>query len=220
MPIKWLELLEVLVVDLLGVSTSDQLEIVAEVQANDVQVEVLLKYFVRLQQLIVLLLHVHLNLNHVFEQLLPFLHSFLGEVRELLLCLVHFLLHRFSFEVRLVPQVLQLLLEVGPPFYQELLAVLFLLFELPVFVEDVLLQFDDLLAEALGDLGDVRASEGLLLLVDLAALVVDDVAFVQDLAGVFPFGLGVGPREVRGGAEASVAEELRASVVAVCLAQS
>lgn len=107
------------------------------------------------------------------------------------------------------------------PFIYELFAVLLLFFKLPVFIEVLLLQFDDLSAEALGDVGDVSTAEILLLLVDLAVHILDDVAFLEDLAGLLPFCLGVGLSEVLGHcAETTVADELRASIVNISLALS
>lgn len=101
MPIKRLELLEVLVIDLFRIRIRNQLEVVVEVQTNDIQVEVLLQYFVGLQELVVLLLHVHLDLGHVIDELISFLHPFLG---ELLFGLVQFLLHRLLFKICLISQ--------------------------------------------------------------------------------------------------------------------
>ena len=134
---------------------------------------------------------------------------------------MQFLLDRLLFKIRLISQELQLRIEFSFFINQELFAVLSLFFKLPVFIEILLLQFGDLFAEALRDLGDVGAGEGLLLPVQLAVGVVDDVAFLKDLAGVLPFGLGVGLREVLGhGADTTAADELRAGIVDVSLALS
>ena len=101
----------------------------------------------------------------------------------------------------------------------ELLAVLFFFFKLPVFVEIFLFQFANPLAEALGDLSDVRAGERLLLPIQLAVCVVHDITFLKNFAGVLPFGQGDGLREVLGpGADASAANELRTGIVDVGLA--
>ena len=77
----------------------------------------------------------------------------------------------------------------------QLFSILLFIFELPIFVEVILLEFYNLSAEALRDVGDVRSGKCLLLLQQLAALVVDYIALFEDDARLFPFSLRIDSRE-------------------------
>lgn len=105
-----LQFFEVLVLDFFMIGVCNHLQIIIKVQTHNIQIKVLLQHFIRLQQLFVLQIHMPLYLAHILKQLVPLDHPLLRKLSQLLLHLLHLLLHGLPLKISLAPYILLLLL--------------------------------------------------------------------------------------------------------------